>query len=134
MASGGYPWSRADRGLGPLSLEHAIDYNGAPSYRGPQRTPAFTMAEAIAYFRGNFVPLAEAKVSVMTHALHYGTAIFEGIRGNWSEKEGKMFIFRPREHYERLLQGCRIMLLNIPYSADELCDITVEFAHGNHGH
>ncbi len=84
------------------------------------------MAEAIAYFRGNFVPLAEAKVSVMTHALHYGTAVFEGIRGNWSEKEGRMFVFRMREHYERLLQGCRIMMLNIPYSADELCDITVE--------
>ena len=84
------------------------------------------MAEAIAYFRGNFVPLSEAKVSVMTHALHYGTAVFEGVRGNWNEKEGTMFIFRMREHYERLLQGCRIMMLNIPYSADELCDITVE--------
>ncbi len=84
------------------------------------------MAEAIAYFRGNFVPLAEAKVSVMTHALHYGTAIFEGVRGNWNEKEGTMFIFRLREHYERLLQGCRILLLDIPQSADELCDITVE--------
>ena len=84
------------------------------------------MAEAIAYFRGNFVPLAEAKVSVMTHALHYGTAVFEGVRGNWNDKEGTMFIFRMREHYERLLQGCRIMMLNIPYSADELCDITVE--------
>ncbi len=56
------------------------------------------MADAIAYFRGNFVPLSEAKVSVMTHALHYGTAVFEGIRGNWNEKEGKIFIFRMREH------------------------------------
>ena len=84
------------------------------------------MAEAIAYFRGNFVPLSEAKVSVMTHALHYGTAVFEGIRGNWNEKEGKIFIFRMREHYERFLQGCRIMMLDIPQSAEELCAITIE--------
>ncbi|MCH8205667.1 MAG: branched-chain amino acid transaminase [Chloroflexi bacterium] len=84
------------------------------------------MAEALAFFRGKIVPVAEAKVSVMTHALHYGTAVFEGIRGNWNEDQGKMFIFRMREHYERLKQGCRIMMLDIPYTVDELCDMTVE--------
>ena len=84
------------------------------------------MAEARAFFRGEIVPLSEAKVSVMTHALHYGTAVFEGIRGNWNEEQGKMFIFRMREHYERLLQGCRIMMLNIPYTVDDLCQITVD--------
>ena len=62
----------------------------------------------------------------MTHALHYGTAVFEGIRGNWNEDEGKLFVFRMREHYDRLLQGCRMMLMDIPYSAEDLCDITVD--------
>ena len=84
------------------------------------------MPQALAFFRGEYVPLPEARVSVMTHALHYGTAVFEGIRGNWNEKQGKMFIFRQREHYERLLQGCKIMMLDIPYSAEELCQITEE--------
>ena len=84
------------------------------------------MADALAFFRGNIVPLAEAKVNVMTHALHYGTAVFEGVRGNWNEGQGKMFVFRMREHYERFLQGCKIMLLDIPYSVDDLCRITVE--------
>ena len=84
------------------------------------------MPEALAHFRGQIVPLSEAKVSVMTHALHYGTAVFEGIRGNWNEDRSTMFIFRMREHYERLLQGCRIMLLDIPYSVDDLCRITIE--------
>ena len=84
------------------------------------------MAEAFAFFRGKIVPLSEAKVSVMTHALHYGTAVFEGIRGNWNEVHGKMFVFRMREHYERFLQGCRIMMMDIPYSVDDLCRITVE--------
>ncbi len=82
------------------------------------------MGEALAFFRGDYVPLSEARVSVMTHALHYGTSVFEGIRGNWNERRGKMFVFRPREHFQRLLLGCRIMMLEIPYSLDDLCGIT----------
>ena len=84
------------------------------------------MPEAIAYFRGDFVPLADANVNITTHALHYGTAVFEGIRGNWNEEQRQMFIFRMRDHYERFLQGCRIMLLDIPYDVDDLCRLTVE--------
>jgi len=84
------------------------------------------MAEELAFFRGKVVPLAEARVSVMTHALHYGTAVFEGIRGNWNESQSKMFVFRMREHYLRFLQGCSIMMLDIPYSVDDLSDITVD--------
>ncbi len=86
-----------------------------------------------AFFKGAVVPMEEAKVSVMTHALHYGTAVFEGIRGNWNEEKGKMFIFRMREHYERLIRGCKILLLDIPYTADQLCDITVNLVERN-GH
>ena len=84
------------------------------------------MARALAFFRGGIVPLSEAKVSVTTHALHYGTAVFEGIRGNWNEEQSKLYVFRMREHYERFLQGCRIMMLDIPYTADELCATTVD--------
>ena len=79
-----------------------------------------------AFFRGEYVPLGEAKVSIMTHALHYGTGVFEGIRGNWNSERGTTYIFRLREHYERLLQGCRLLMLDIPYSLDDLCNITVE--------
>ena len=79
-----------------------------------------------AFMNGEFMPLSEAKVGVMTHALHYGTAIFEGIRGNWNPEQEKMYVFRPREHYQRLLQGCKVMRINVPYTADELTDITVD--------
>ena len=79
-----------------------------------------------AFFRGQFVPLAEAKVSVMTHALHYGTAVFEGVRGNWNDEKRVIYIFRLKEHYERMLRGCRLMMLDIPYTCDELCKLTVE--------
>jgi len=84
------------------------------------------MSRALAYFKGKVVPIEDANVNVMTHALHYGTAVFEGIRGNWNPSEEKLFIFRIREHYERLLQGCQMLMLGIPYSADELCDITID--------
>jgi branched-chain amino acid aminotransferase len=67
----------------------------------------------------------------MTHALHYGTAVFEGIRGNWNKEQGVVNIFRLREHYERLLRGCRLLMLNIPYSVEELCNITVELVERN---
>ena len=86
-----------------------------------------------AFFKGAVVPMDEAKVSVTTHALHYGTAVFEGIRGNWNEEQGKVFIFRMREHYERLIRGCKILLLDIPYTAEQLCDITIDLVARN-GH
>jgi branched-chain amino acid aminotransferase len=79
-----------------------------------------------AYFQKKIVPLAEAKVSVMTHALHYGTAIFEGIRGNWNSRNEQIFIFRLREHYERLTNGCKLLKISLPHSVDELCQITLD--------
>ena len=84
-----------------------------------------------AFFKGQQVPLEEAKVRVDTHALHYGTAAFEGIRGNWNEKHGKVYIFRLREHYERLIRGCNILRMDIPYGVDELCQITVDLLERN---
>ena len=84
------------------------------------------MPQEMAFFHGNIVPISEAKVSVMTHALHYGTAVFEGVRGNWNEAQNKLFVFRMAEHYDRLLQGCRMMMMDIPYSTEDLCNITIQ--------
>jgi branched-chain amino acid aminotransferase len=79
-----------------------------------------------AYFHKQFVPLAEAKIGILTHALHYGTACFEGIRGNWNDEQEQLFLFRVKDHYERMLKGGRILKINIPYSADEMCQLTVK--------
>jgi branched-chain amino acid aminotransferase len=78
------------------------------------------------YFQKQFMPLSEARLSVMTHCLHYGTAAFEGIRGNWNAEQEQMYLFRLKEHYQRLLCGCRILKINLPYTLSELCQITVE--------
>ncbi len=79
-----------------------------------------------AFLRNEFVPLAEAKVGIMTHALHYGTAVFEGIRGNWNDEKEQIYIFRLKEHYERLAEGSTRLHMKLPYSTDELCNITIE--------
>ncbi len=79
-----------------------------------------------AFFHKQFVPLAEAKIGVMTHALHYGTALFEGIRGNWNSEHQQIYIFRLKEHYERMYNGCRVLKITPPYTIDELCQITIE--------
>ena len=79
-----------------------------------------------AFFKKKFVPVSEAKIGIMTHALHYGTACFEGIRCNWNEEDKQLYIFRCAEHYERLLNNCKLIKINVPYSVDELCRLTVE--------
>ncbi|MCX8277114.1 MAG: branched-chain amino acid transaminase [Dehalococcoidia bacterium] len=84
-----------------------------------------------AFLGGKQVPEENATVGVKTHALHYGTAVFEGIRGNWNERLGKVAIFRLKEHYERLLRGCQILRINLPYSVDDLCKITTDLLEKN---
>lgn len=79
-----------------------------------------------AFFNNEFVPLSEAKIGVETHALHYGTAVFEGIRGNWNSQNRQIYIFRMREHYQRLHNGCRVLKMELPLSIDQLCQKTVE--------
>jgi len=79
-----------------------------------------------AYFRRQIIPLSEAKVGIMTHALHYGTGCFEGIRANWNAEEEQMYLFRPREHFERLLKSCRILKINLPYTVDDFIKIMLE--------
>lgn len=82
------------------------------------------MPTAYCYFKGSFVPLEDAKISVMTHALHYGTGIFEGIRANWNPEQNVASIFRLQEHYQRFLQGCNFLRMQLPYSVDDLVELT----------
>ncbi len=84
------------------------------------------MPTPYAYFQGKIVPIEEAKISIMTHALHYGTAVFEGIRGNWNAEDGCHYLFRAREHFERLQQSSRIMMLGMKDSPERLTEIAVE--------
>ena len=86
------------------------------------------MAIPMAYLRGEFMPLEDAKIGVMTHAFNYGTAVFEGIRGNWNDDSGELYLFRVRDHVERLRQSAKIMRLELHASDDELVDQIHELA------
>jgi branched-chain amino acid aminotransferase len=81
---------------------------------------------AWAFFNGEFVPLREAKVSVLTHAFNYGTGVFEGIRAYWNADQGQLYGLHLLEHYRRLHRSCRVMRLNLPYPPERLVEITVE--------
>ena len=82
--------------------------------------------QGVAFLGGEYVPLADAKISIMTHAFNYGTGTFEGIRGYWSAAKEQLYVFRMREHYERLHNSARILAISLPYSVDELETITLE--------
>ena len=86
------------------------------------------MAIPTAYLRGEFMPLEDAKIGIMTHAFNYGTAVFEGIRGNWNDDSGELYLFRVRDHVERLRQSAKIMRLELHASDDELVDQIQELA------
>jgi len=83
------------------------------------------MPQRYAYFQKQIVPLEEAKIGIMTHAFNYGTACFEGIRGNWNKDQGQLYLFRVREHYQRLAKSCKILGIGLPYTEDELYDLTL---------
>lgn len=87
--------------------------------------------ETYVYLNGKFVPDKDAVISVRTHALNYGTSVFEGIRGYWNETESRVYIFRMKEHYERMGRSCRIMFMNMPHSPDEYCDLTIKLIKMN---
>jgi branched-chain amino acid aminotransferase len=87
--------------------------------------------DLICYFEGAFVPMREAKVSIMTHAFMYGTATFEGIRAYWNEEQGQLYGLKLREHVERIRQSCRILLMEPVPSVDELTGLIVETVRRN---
>jgi len=78
------------------------------------------------FFEGKIVPFDEAKVSVATHAFNYGTAVFGGIRGYWNDNKKKLYIFRPYDHYRRLLNSGRMMNMHIPYDEEGLIQLTLD--------
>ena len=68
----------------------------------------------IVYFDGKYMPLRDAQVNILTHALHYGTGVFEGIRAHWVPTDDDLFILRAHEHYERWKKNCGILRIHVP--------------------
>jgi branched-chain amino acid aminotransferase len=83
------------------------------------------------FMNGEFVPIERGMISVRTHGFAYGTGCFEGIRGYWNESEQQVHLFRLREHYERLMRSCAILQISLPYTVDQLIDISAELVQRN---
>lgn len=86
-------------------------------------------AETI-WFNGKLRPWDECNAHVMTHALHYGLGVFEGIR-SYTRTDGRSAIFRLREHMERFVKGARMMTIPMEYSVDQLIAAVLETVSSN---
>ncbi|MCA2939795.1 MAG: branched-chain amino acid transaminase [Microcystis sp. M113S1] len=87
----------------------------------------------LAYFENKFIPFSEAKLSIATHALHYGTAAFGGLRGTPDPSNpGQILLFRLDRHSQRLSQSAKFLNYEIP--ADKIYQIIIDFVKKNQCH
>ena len=120
-----------------LTQKTATDANATPAdaAAAPATLPKPALGRAtedlIAYFEGEFVPLRDARVSIMTHAFMYGTAVFEGIRAYWNAEHERLYGLFINEHVARLRNSARIMLMDGIPSVDELSGLIVETIRRN---
>lgn len=78
---------------------------------------------------GELIDWENATVHVLTHGLHYGTGAFEGIRC-YATSSGQS-IFRLRDHMQRLLDSCKVIMMDLPYSLEQLCHAAVDVVVAN---
>jgi branched-chain amino acid aminotransferase len=109
----------------------ATQQNSRPVKAEAPKIPVLSPDEGYAYFEGHIVPMSEAKVSIATHALNYGTACFEGIRGYWNEQQQQLYLLKMRAHYQRMADSWNVLRMKPKESIDDLCRITVELV-GHH--
>lgn len=81
------------------------------------------------WFDGEFKPWDSVTVPITTHAIHYGTSVFEGIRG-YSNDEN-LFVFKLREHMQRLIQSAEVYSINSRFTLSEICSSTIELLKRN---
>jgi branched-chain amino acid aminotransferase len=81
------------------------------------------------WHNGNLIPWDKAQIHVMSHVIHYGSSVFEGIRC-YGQPQGAA-VFRLPEHMQRLLDSARIYRMKLPYSLDQLCSAVVELIEAN---
>lgn len=79
-----------------------------------------------AYFEGNYVPIEDANISILTHAFNYGTGLFEGIRGYYNQDEDDILLFRLPEHIDRFARNCNVLYMDLDESPEELTQICIE--------
>jgi len=85
-----------------------------------------TRLPAWAYLDGKIVPYGEARFGLLTHALHYGTGLFAGMRAFWNDEERQLFAFRPEDHFHRFRDSARLLRMDLAFSVDDLTRGVIE--------
>jgi len=83
------------------------------------------------FFHGDFARYNDVKLGLMTHALHYGTAVFEGIRAYWNTKNEQLYLLQAAAHYDRMHRSANVMRMQVPYTTEELVNFTLELLRRN---
>jgi branched-chain amino acid aminotransferase len=83
------------------------------------------------FFDGRVARYHDVHIGPMTHALHYGTGCFEGIRAYWNEQREQLYLLQGPAHYERLRNSAKILRMDLPYTTDELMHVTLELLRRN---
>src|SRR5207249_7594633 len=116
------------REAGIKSTQMAIKAEGVTRATEARRKE---QAQYWVYLDGEFKRYGDARLGLMTHALHYGTGVFEGIRGYWSPEHEQLFLLKLREHYRRMQNSVKVLKLKIPITLDELVGTTIELIRRN---
>lgn len=108
------------------ALGTAARVNPRPSMGGPRLSfplPPTPMSQPRIWFNGELVAYEDATIHVLSHVVHYGSSVFEGIRAYDTERGPA--IFRLEEHMSRLVDSAKIHRMDLGYSVDELCEAVV---------
>jgi branched-chain amino acid aminotransferase len=97
----------------------------------PSPTPRPEHPNSWVYFNGEIVRYHDVRLGLMTHALHYGTGVFEGIRAYWNPTQEQLHLLLAGPHFERMKRSARIMRMSLTYPTEELVEATVELLRRN---
>ncbi len=83
------------------------------------------------FYEGEFARYNDVRLGLMSHALHYGTGVFGGIRAYWNQDQQQLFLLQAVAHYERMKRSANVMRMTLPHSTEELVNYTVELLRRN---
>ncbi len=93
--------------------------------------PGKRPANSWVYFDGQIVRYQDVHLGLATHALHYGTGCFEGIRAYWNERKEQLYVLQAPQHYDRMRRSARVLRMELPLDTESLVSITLELLQRN---
>jgi len=83
------------------------------------------------FYNGEFARYHDVRLGLMTHALHYGTGVFEGLRAYWNPKKEQLYLLQAAPHFDRMRRSANVMRMKLPYSTEELVNFTLDLLRRN---